>query len=71
MSLFFEGRRWSDIHRLQGDDIAPIDGIPAKIANGTPNAGLFYFRRKPYSGPKGVAAIPGSDYRFLWPIPQV
>ncbi|KAF2515169.1 RagB/SusD family nutrient uptake outer membrane protein [Flavobacterium foetidum] len=71
IEFVFEGRRWSDIHRLQGDDIAPIDGIPAKITNGTPDGSLFVLDGKPYSGPKGVAAIPGSDYRFLWPIPQV
>ncbi|MCC9019552.1 RagB/SusD family nutrient uptake outer membrane protein [Flavobacterium lipolyticum] len=65
-----EGRRWSDIHRLQKDDIAPIDGIPGKLANGSVNAAL-YTLGSPYSGPYGVAAIPGEDRRFLWPIPQV
>jgi hypothetical protein len=33
-----EGRRWSDIHRLQADDLFPIDGIPAKVANGSTTA---------------------------------
>lgn len=65
-----EGRRWSDIHRLQGDDLHPIDGIPAKIANGNPAASTFTLGT-PYTGPYGVAAIPASDSRFLWPIPQV
>ena len=63
-----EGRRWSDIHRLQGDDLFPIDGIPAKLANGNPSAGSFALGT-PYTGPRTNAAIPGSDFRFLWPIP--
>jgi len=33
-----EGRRWSDIHRLQGDNLFPINGVPAKLANQTPLA---------------------------------
>ncbi|MFE3868784.1 RagB/SusD family nutrient uptake outer membrane protein [Flavobacterium sp. LS2P90] len=63
-----EGRRWSDIHRLQGDDLFPINGIPAKLANGNPPAGSFTLGT-PYTGPRTNAAIPGSDFRFLWPIP--
>lgn len=70
IEFLMEGRRWADIHRLQGDDIAPIDGIPAKIANGNPPASAFTLGT-PYTGPYGVAAIPSSDYRFLWPIPQL
>lgn len=65
-----EGRRWSDIHRLQGDDLAPIDGIPAKYANTTPPASV-YVLGTPYTGALGVAAVPGSDFKFLWPIPQI
>ena len=64
-----EGRRWPDIHRLQYCPYFPIDGIPAKLANAMPKADL-YTLGTPYPGPFGVAAIPGSDYRFLWPIPQ-
>ncbi len=63
-----EGRRWSDIHRLQGDDLFPIDGIPAKLANGNPPAGSFTLGT-PYTGSRTTAAIPSSDFRFLWPIP--
>ncbi|MBC5836391.1 RagB/SusD family nutrient uptake outer membrane protein [Flavobacterium muglaense] len=70
IEFIMEGRRWSDIHRLQGDNIAPIDGIPAKIANGAPAASLFTLGT-PYTGTFGVPAIPGSDYKFLWPIPQL
>jgi starch-binding outer membrane protein, SusD/RagB family len=64
-----EGRRWFDIHRLQTDTFFPINGIPAKLANAMPSA-ASYTLGTPYSGTLSVAAIPGSDYRFLWPIPQ-
>jgi hypothetical protein len=64
-----EGRRWPDIHRLQNCPYYPIDGIPAKLANASPAAAL-YTLGTPYSGPYGIAAIPGSDKAFLWPIPQ-
>lgn len=70
IEFLMEGRRWSDIHRLQNDDLAPTDGIPAKVANGSPPASA-YVLGTPYTGPYGEAAIPASDYRFLWPIPQV
>ena len=63
-----EGRRWSDIHRLQGDNLFPVNGIPAKSANGNPPAGSFTLGT-PYTGPLTNAGITGSDFRFLWPIP--
>lgn len=66
-----EGRRWSDISRLQGDALAPISGVPAKVANGTPAAALYVLDGTAYSGALGVAAIPYTDRRFVWPIPQV
>lgn len=65
-----EGRRWSDIHRLQDDDLAPISGVPAKVANGVPPASA-YVLGTPYTGALSIAAIPKDDRRFLWPIPQV
>ncbi|MFD1604227.1 RagB/SusD family nutrient uptake outer membrane protein [Flavobacterium artemisiae] len=65
-----EGRRWSDIHRLQGDDLAPIDGIPAKVANATPAVDAFVLGNS-YVIATPIAAIPGSDRRFLWPLPQL
>ncbi len=65
-----EGRRWSDIHRLQGDDLARIDGIPAKVANTTPPS-TDYILGTPYTGALTVAAIPYTDRRFVWPIPQI
>lgn len=55
-----EGRRSSDIHRLQNDNMYPIDGILAKIDNGKPAAALFTLGT-PYSGPYGVDAISGFD----------
>lgn len=64
-----EGMRWPDIHRRQQDPVFPISGIPAKLANATP-AIADYTLGTPYSGALGVAAIPYTDYRFLWPIPQ-
>jgi hypothetical protein len=65
-----EGRRWSDIQRLEKDDIAPSAGIPAKYNNILPPA-ADYTLGTPYTGPLLINAIPAADYRFLWPIPQV
>lgn len=70
IEFLMEGRRWSDIHRLQGDDIQPIDGIPQKVANG-PVPEESYELGTPYDGPYGVPAIPYADFKFVWPIPQV
>lgn len=70
IEFLMEGKRWGDIHRLQGDNMHPIDGIPGKRANGNP-AASEYTLGTPYAGPLGVAPIPGSDFRFLWPIPQI
>ncbi|MFH6994726.1 RagB/SusD family nutrient uptake outer membrane protein [Flavobacterium sp. FlaQc-48] len=66
-----EGRRWADIHRLQGDPIAAvaIDGIPAKMANATPATAAFVLGNT-YVITTPVATVPGTDYKFLWPIPQ-
>ncbi|MAZ25927.1 MAG: RagB/SusD family nutrient uptake outer membrane protein [Cytophagaceae bacterium] len=69
IEFVMEGRRWPDIHRLQNDTFIDLDGIPAKVANGAPPAS-DYTLGTPYTGPYGVSAIPYSDYRFLWPIPQ-
>ncbi|MDA6069087.1 RagB/SusD family nutrient uptake outer membrane protein [Flavobacterium sp. AC] len=67
-----EGRRWTDIHRLQGDPIASvaIDGIPAKYASGAPAAAAFVLNNG-FVVTKAIVAIPGDDFRFLWPIPQL
>lgn len=64
-----EGRRWPDIHRLQQCPHFPINGIPAKLANGMP-AGSLFTLGTPYTGALGTVAVPYSDFRFLWPIPQ-
>ena len=58
-----EGRRWPDIHRLKLD-------IPAKLSNSNPPSGS-YILGTPYTGPYGVVSVPYSNYKFLWPIPQV
>jgi hypothetical protein len=62
-----EGKRWGDIHRLAVDPVFSPGGIPAKAANGT--AGLTVYNCGAGYTP-GQAAIPYSDYRFLFPIPQ-
>jgi hypothetical protein len=66
-----EGRRWSDIHRLQGDNLFPINGIPAKLANGNPPANSFTLGTPYVMRTTDLQAIPGTDFRFLWPIPLV
>jgi hypothetical protein len=68
IEFLMEGRRWSDIHRLQNDDLFPIDGIPAKVGNGAATAAMFS-AAGPYTGPYAEAAIPSSNFRVLWPIP--
>src|SRR5690606_10467406 len=69
IEFVMEGKRWQDVHRLQFDTFVDYDGVPAKVANGFPPA-TAYTLGTPYSGPYGVEAIPYSDFRFLWPIPQ-
>ena len=65
-----EGKRWGDIHRLIGDDLAPTSGVPQKHKNGVPKA-TDYNIGTPYVFVTGdVGAIPTSDRRFLWPIPD-
>lgn len=67
-----EGRRWPDIHRTAQDPIAALRpvGIPAKVTNG----GVTGTALAQYGFGKAVvtaqAAIPYSDFRFIWPIPQ-
>lgn len=67
-----EGRRWPDIHRTVQDPVAALRpvGIPAKVSNG----GVTGTTLSQYGFGKAVvtaqAAIPYSDFRFIWPIPQ-
>jgi len=68
-----EGRRWPDIHRTAQDPIAELrpGGIPAKVSN----AGVTGTALAQYgigvAVTLGQAAIPYSDFRFIWPIPAV
>ncbi|KAF2331936.1 RagB/SusD family nutrient uptake outer membrane protein [Flavobacterium daemonense] len=66
-----EGRRWSDIHRLQGDDLAPISGVPAKVASGIAPPKAAFDLTSNYVVTTPVDAIPYTDYKYLWPIPQI
>jgi hypothetical protein len=68
-----EGKRWQDIHRLALDPVhAPVTGggIPSKVVTTSAvPASLFVCTGVPSPGiPRGVAAIPYADNRFLWPI---
>ncbi len=69
IEFVMEGRRWPDIHRLQQCPYFPVSGIPAKLANGMP-AGSLFTLGTPYTGALGTTAVPYSDFRFVWPIPQ-
>ena len=69
IEFLMEGKRYGDIHRLQGDDLAPISGIPAKVENGVPDPSL-YDAASGVMPPLGEAAISYDDYRFIWPIPM-
>ena len=75
IEFVMEGRRWPDIHRLQNDPLAPINGIPAKVANGgfssSSTALAAYALGTPYTGALGVNAVDYSNFKFLWPIPQL
>jgi len=80
-----EGKRWPDIHRLAldpefnnsklaGNTTATIGGIPAKFNPASITAANFntiYSGTASYSSiPKTFAALPYSDYHFIWPLPQ-
>jgi hypothetical protein len=62
-----EGKRWSDIHRNAVDPDFNIGGIPAKYANGAQGAALY---KVGAAVNPTQAAIPYSDFRFIWPIPD-
>jgi starch-binding outer membrane protein, SusD/RagB family len=68
IEFLFEGKRWDDISRLCGENNPnyTLGGIPAKAVNGAAGAGI-YSCGGTYT--PGQAAIPYSDFRFLWPIP--
>lgn len=68
IEFLMEGKRWGDISRLSGENNANYTpgGIPAKAVNGAQGAAI-YGCGTAYT--PGQAAIPYSDYRFIWPIP--
>jgi len=61
-----EGRRWPDLHRLALDATYGAGGIPAKISQ-TQITGAAFTGTTLIT--PAIAAIPYSDFRFLWPIP--
>ncbi|RZK77280.1 MAG: RagB/SusD family nutrient uptake outer membrane protein [Pedobacter sp.] len=63
-----EGHRWGDIHRLVNDTPYSTGGIPSKVAYGNTTIASWN-PAVPYAGTRSVAAIPYSDFRFIWPIP--
>jgi len=66
-----EGRRWPDIHRTAMDPITSLrpGGIPAKVSNGGITGTTLAQYGIGVNVVKGQAAIPYSDFRFIWPIP--
>ena len=71
-----EGKRWQDIHRLALDPVhAPVagGGIPSKVVTTSAvPASLFNCAGVAAPGvPRGIAAIPYADNRFLWPVSLV
>jgi len=65
-----EGKRWSDISRLAKDPDFSTGGIPAKAVNGNNGSSGFALYNCGAGFTPGQAAIPYTDYRFIWPIPQ-
>jgi len=70
IEFIMEGRRWSDIHRLQFCPHFPISGIPGKLANAMPPSAEFTLGT-PYSGALGITPKPYNDKVFLWPLPAI
>ncbi len=67
-----EGLRWNTIHRLQQDNLTPVNGIPAKYRNGQNPTPADYQIGVPYVyKATDVPAIPYSDHRYVWPIPTL
>jgi hypothetical protein len=65
-----EGKRWGDISRLATDATFGTGGIPAKAVNGNGGAAGINSYNCGAGYTPGQAAIPYTDYRFIWPIPQ-
>ena len=68
-----EGRRWPDIHRTAQDPITALRpvGIPAKVTNGGVTGTTLAQYGIGVAVTTGQAAIPYSDFRFIWPIPAL
>jgi hypothetical protein len=66
IEFLFEGKRWGDISRTATDATYGTGGIPAKAVNGAAGTSI-YGCSTAYT--PGQAAIPYSDFRFVWPIP--
>lgn len=67
-----EGLRWNTIHRLQQDNLTPINGVPQKYRNGQNPTPADYQIGVPYVyRSTDVPAIPYSDHRYVWPIPTL
>lgn len=64
-----EGKRWPDIHRLILDPNYAGAGIPAKLEVSQLSMSLYDETLRPVTAGR-VEAIPYSDKRFLWPIPD-
>ena len=64
-----EGKRWADIHRLQGDDLAPVNGVPAKMSNGNPGIAAYGYGKTIPS--LGTAGFEYSNHKFVWPLPTL
>jgi starch-binding outer membrane protein, SusD/RagB family len=66
IELLAEGKRWGDISRNVMDANYTTGGIPAKAINGA-NGLAIYNCGSAYT--PGQAAIPVTDFKFIWPIP--
>lgn len=64
-----EGHRWGDIHRLVNDPNFSTGGVPAKVAWASTTFASWN-PAVPYTGARATIAIPYTDHRFIWPIPQ-
>lgn len=66
IEFLFEGKRWADITRLVMDATYGTGGIPAKAVNGATGLAMYGYG---LAYTPGQAAIPYSDFKFIWPIP--
>lgn len=62
-----EGMRWLDIHRLGPDPVFTTGGIPAKASRTLTFTNLYTNNSSTTFAM--LAAIPYSNFKFLWPLP--